>query len=223
MKKIKEKMKLRRVSKKSVIMILLLISFLMTSSTFAYWAGIVEGTQNSITSTFVVGSPIYDNHEFVLTSEVNTYSYEIDLLELLDNPEENIDEVIFGLVWNDESISDEVKDQILTGELNLDFDIYMTKANGKELTGNRYKRYSSLINIEIDQDNPSEVEYNDTPDTLRFSISLTEENKRNDYKNLAKYKAYVVISFDVEYELEDDTDDIDWWDWWNEYYNNQDD
>ena len=186
-------------SKKATILILLLISFLMTSSTFAYWANVVEGTRISLTNSFIVGSYTIDNQEFVLNSQVTSYRYQLPLDYLLENPQENIDDIIFGLVWNDESLSEEMKDQLISGDIELTYSLILTNQSNKEINSRRYERYSSLINIVANESNPTVIGYNESPLTTKLSISLNPENRTDDYLNLADLNAYIVIRFNVNY------------------------
>ena len=192
----KMKGKNRIITKRFVITMLFIISFLMTSSTFAYWAGMVEGTDMDVTTSFVVGAPIFDNHEFVLNDKVDTYRYGLDIDMLLEDPEVNIQEVVFGIIWDDDDIDEDDKEDIINGEIEVEYEIIIMR-NGKEVNKNKYKRYSKLINLDVSDDNPDVIEYNST-ETFRFSVTLTEENKRNDYKNLAKYEVYIEISYEVD-------------------------
>lgn len=187
-------MSIRKIlSKKTIIVFLFLVSAVMTSSTFAYWATYVEGTSESHTMTFHVGSPLYDNHQFVLDSDVPTYRYEIDVEYLLQNPDLNEEEIIFAILWNDKDLLD----QYINGEVELTYELQIYK-NGKEVNNNTYKRYSKLINIEESDENNYDITSNKLSDTIRININLNEENKRNDYKNLAKYDVYLEITFEVD-------------------------
>lgn len=197
MKKSAERKVNRIISRKFVITFLLLVSFLMTSSTFAYWADIIEGTTNDITTSFFVGSPSFVDYAFIIDSEDDTYEYEIDKLFLLDDPDNNSEEVVFGIIWNDEDLSDELIDRISKGEIEISYEIVITKY-GNKATKNQQNRYSRLIKIDFDENNPDSINYNDSAETFRFSVSLKDENRRNDYKNLKnKFEVTIVITFDV--------------------------
>lgn len=194
------------ISRKMIISFLLIVSVLLTSSTFAYWADVVVGAQREVTSTFVVGSPMWDDQEFVLNSSVDYIRYDIDLEYLLEDPTVNVDEIVFGITWDDLELSDELKEKISTGEITINYELEMYK-NGNLLNTNTYRRYSTLIDITLDDENPNEVKYMDFPSTFRLDISLTEENRNNDYKNLGKMEAVLVISFEVnDFDVDGDED-----------------
>ncbi len=168
----------------------------MTSNTFAYWADTVVGTNTSITTTFSVGSPSFVNHEFVLTDEINTFSYVIPLEELLSDPDNSIDDVIFGIIWNDEELLEELQNLDASAEVEVTYDILITE-NGKEVKKWRYKRLVKLINLELDEDNPNTISYGNTPETFGFSVSLNEEQRKNDYRLLAKHEVTIVVSYTI--------------------------
>lgn len=188
---------LQKISKKTVIILLMVLSLFMTSATFAYWAQYVEGTEQLYSLTFHVGSPLYDDQEFILTSNVNNYTYKVPIEFLLDNPNENTDDIVYGIIWNDESLSEQAKEQLMNGKLTVTYNILITN-NGTAVNHNIYNRYASLIGLEIYEENPNLIEYDSAPETHRFSVYLHDENRRNDYKNLAKYEVFIEIEFEVD-------------------------
>lgn len=195
--KMKKHTKQSFITKKFVLIILVIISLTMTSSTFAYWAGSIEGTTGSYSTSFIVGSPLFDDHEFVLNSKVDTYSYSIPLDDLLDDPENNTDEIVFGIIWNDEDLSDELKDKIASGEIELTYTFNITK-DGSSVNKSKYNRLSKLIEVSFSDDNPEDIAYGNIPTTFEILLSLTDENQNNDYKLLARHDVELIISFEID-------------------------
>lgn len=194
MKKFKESKRNKFLSKKSIIAILLIVSLIMTSSTFAYWADVIVGTNTSVTSTFVVGSPRFDDHKFVLDSEVSSYDYLIPLKELL-NDSSMVDEVSLGIAWNDIDLLEEYQDKDVEAEINVTYTILIMK-NGKEVNSNIYDRYSGYINIDVDEDNPSIISYSSIPSTFEFDVSVNETSYFTSYF-LSRYDVYIIVSYEI--------------------------
>ena len=196
MNRLKEKKHYKFVIIRFIITILLVVAFFMTSNTFAYFASGVEGTNTASTSTFGVGFPLYDNHEFVLNDELDTYQYIVALDDLLIDPQNNSDDVVFGIVWDDQTLFDQYGDQDISADIEVSYELLITQ-NGKEVNRNVYFKYAQLINIEIDIDNPSTINYNDLAETFEFSVSLSDGFFSNDYSALSRYEISVVVTYTV--------------------------
>jgi hypothetical protein len=181
-------------TKKSFIAFLLFISVLLTSSTFAYWADTVVGSESEITASFVVGSPIYDDHDFVLTSSINTYSYLIPTSYLLENPTVTTDNVSVGIMWNDQALKDTYTEEDLAN-LTVSYELVLLQ-DGKEVNRNLYDQFTSLFDITMSE-LPTEISYGALPTTVNLDITLTPENQSNDYSHLLKYEAYIVVTFSI--------------------------
>lgn len=180
-----------------VIIILLFVAFFLTSRSFAYWANGVEGTNTATpTTTFNVSFPSFTNHEFVLNDNTDTYSYFIPINELLLDPQNNIDDVIFGIVWDDASLMSEYLNLDVTADVDVTYELLITK-NGRNVNSLVYMRYGSLINIQEDIDNPSTINFNDSAETFGFNVSLNDPGSFNDYSNLSRYEFYVVVTYTI--------------------------
>lgn len=195
MKKITERKANRFITKRLVFLILLLVSFTMTSNSFAYWSSSIGGTTSSSSFTFRLGAVNFLDFDFSLDSDEDTYGYVIELDNLLDDPENYTNEVSYSINWDDITLSDELLEGISTGTIDVTYTIKITR-DGKDLRKNAYARYSKLIDLEVDEDNPDSITYGES-ETLNFSVSLTEENRRNDYRNLAKDEVSIVVTFTV--------------------------
>lgn len=180
-----------------VTIILLFVAFFLTSGSFAYWASNVEGANTAVTTTISVGFPSYENHEFILNDDADTYTYFIPVDELLLDPQNNIDNVIFGIIWDDASLMEQYGEQNISANIEVTYDLLILR-NGKSVNSFVYSRYGSLFNIQPDVNNPSTINYNDSAETYGFSVSLNEPGIFNDYSNLSRYDFYVVVTYTVD-------------------------
>ncbi len=180
-------------TKKTIILFLLSVSIMMTSSTFAYWAKYVEGQKDEYTTTITVGSPLYTNHSFVLTSDISTYRYEIDLEYLLENPNINEEDIIFGIIWNDEDL----KEKYMNGEVEIEYKLIFEK-NGKTANKNRTKLLTSVINVTPHNSNNYNIISNSSPQTFGLNITLFDDYPAYYYTILSRYEMFIEISFEID-------------------------
>jgi len=150
----------------------------------------VTGTQINTSATFKIGSVNFVNHEFVLDDNNTSGSYLINVTHLLEDPNNNIDELNFGVKCLFNNNNDEC-------EVSIDYEVLVYR-NGTKQGSSRTKRYGSLMDFEEVQLSEN-LTKDDNLETVKLLISLTEENKRNDYRNLPRFDIYISINIDIEY------------------------
>lgn len=181
----------RTITKKFIIISLLILSLSVTSNTFAYWAMNVNGDNGNQTSTFTIGTYTINNYAFTLSNSQQTYSYLVPIADLLADPVNTSDDIEFGIIWNDPNVTGTT-----SGNITVTYNIKLFDA-GTEITGNKYDRYVSLINLQVDPSNPQTITYNEVAQGHNFTVSLNPENRRNDYRNLGRYDVFIEITYTV--------------------------
>jgi len=184
------------ISKKMIILVLVVISLLTTSSTFAYWTTFVEGTSFRTSSSIMVGAINNFDYNFVLNDQVNSYMYKVPLEDLLEDPVNSIDDVLYGIIWNKIEDSNTDASQVKNGELVVNYEIVIRDFE-KEVNQNLYNRFSHLINLNVSDNNTNEIFLNSNPVEQEFSVTLNYEVGVNDYKLLEKYNIYILITYVV--------------------------
>jgi len=184
------------ISKKMIILVLVVISLLTTSSTFAYWTTFVEGTSFRTSSSIMIGAINNFDYNFVLNDQVNSYMYKVPLEDLLEDPVNSIDDVLYGIIWNKIEDSNTDASQVKNGELVVNYEIVIRDFE-KEVNQNLYNRFSHLINLNVSDNNTNEIFLNSNPVEQEFSVTLNYEVGVNDYKLLEKYNIYILITYVV--------------------------
>lgn len=196
----KENRRNKLISRKSVMLVLILLSFVMSSSTFAYWTTYVEGAFNSHTMDFTVGSTTYQDYEFVLYEEYDEGELIIDNEIIVDYKVATGDSynVIFGMLWEDEYRENE-DGTITTARIELEYDIY-AEINGKEVNRNKYRKIDRVLNVLFDENNPDYLTLNSTTATFNMNIGANQYASKNDYKVFDRSDVMIIVTYTIIYE-----------------------
>jgi hypothetical protein len=196
MEKFRNSLKQMFAFKKSFVTILVIVSVLMSSTTFAYWSKSISGNSDEVSMTFHIGEYLQTIYDFIFNHESNAYEYEVDVEYLLEDYKNNEDNVVFGIVWNDPNLSDEYKDKIVNGEIKVSYD-FVFYQNGEEVDSRTDRQLNRYILMSIDDNNPDSITYNGGIETFEFSIYLDSTKKFSKLDDLLKYDVYVEITYDI--------------------------
>jgi hypothetical protein len=187
------------ISRKAIIAILIVISFAMSTSTFAYWAGHVEGAFNTHTMTFRVGSPTFQDYEFVLYDEYDEGYLEVDTEALVNYNHATGDsiDVIFGLLWEDQSRENE-DGTTTTARIELEYEVY-AEIYGKEVSNKKYRKINKVLDVTFDQ-NYLSIPLNSTTVQSSMNIAVNQNATRNQYKVFDKSDIMIIVTYRIIYE-----------------------
>lgn len=198
MKNIIESMKKLKAYKKSMIAIFVIVALLLTSSTFSYWAVRVQGNIDETTLTFGIGEYITTLFDFILDEEDVTYQYEVEIDYLLEDYKNNKDEVLFGIVWDDPNLSDEFKDRIVNGDIEVGFEFKFYE-NGIEVNSKTNRALKKLIRLRVDNNNPNTITYGDDAETFEFLVKMNKNKSFSKVSTLQNYEVYIEITYTINY------------------------
>lgn len=199
MNKIIESMKKLFAYKKSMIAILVIVSVLMTTGTFSYWAVNVQGEVDETSMTFRIGEYITTLFDFVLNEENTVYQYEVDVEYLFEDYKNNQDDVVFGIVWDDSTLSEEFENRIVVGNLVVDMQFKFYK-NGIEVSAKTERQLNHLLKLSVDTNNPETITYGSSAETFEYYTMMNSRKKLNDVEVLLDYEVYVEITYTIDYK-----------------------
>jgi predicted ribosomally synthesized peptide with SipW-like signal peptide len=188
----------KRNNKKRVIALLVMLSLVLTSGTFAYWASYVEGTQAEATGTLEVGSGDIVQTRFDLTNDFNSGGLLVPVGQL-ENSNEGAVEAIdlsFDVQW----VEDEATTQMLgveaVGQIDIQHEVVIT-LNGEVLDSALYANIYALVNVEYNAANASELTLDAAASTFGFQITLDEPADQAEYNLIANAEIAVTFSYSI--------------------------
>lgn len=194
----KEKKRTRVISRKTVMLFLILLSLATSTGTFAYWADYVEGTFNSHTIEFTIGSLTYQDYEFILYSNSDESEYIIDTEILVDYKYPTGEEinVEFGILWEDEN---RLNEEGVVARIELSYEVY-GEVYGREYNRSKYRRINNLLEITFDESNSDFIDLNSTTETFSLKISANQKDSKRDYKLFDRSQIMIIVSYSIVYE-----------------------
>jgi hypothetical protein len=196
-------MKENRKSRKKIIALLIMVSLVLSSGTFAYWASNVEGTSAEATGTLAVGSGDTVETVFDLTNELNSGGLLVPGGQAINSGKDAVEaiDLSFDVQW----LEDEATTQMLgvdsVGQIVVEDEVVIT-LDGKVLDKNEYSNIYDLVNVIYNSDNASELTLDAAAQTFAFQITLDEPADQEEYNLIANAQISVTFGYSIS------TDDI---------------
>lgn len=181
-----------------IMLLLLVVAFLMTSNTFAYWSDTIEGTSDDYATSITIGEYGISNPLFTLSSEYDEGVYSVSNPDYFtDNPgtTHSFNET-FSAEWLYDSSW--VDSYIITGDIEFDYEIEIVKSNGNSVGTKKYDRLIPYIEVEFDEDNASNIILNEDTDLFGFTLNVTEPTNSNHYGQLDGLTIIITITYTID-------------------------
>lgn len=184
--------------RKTIVAVLLLVAFVFTTGTFAYWANYVEGTNSEAIETLTVGSAEGVDTAFVLSNELNSGGLLVPSNQLLNSNDYVVDTVYlsYDLNWQEDELKSQLEGTLTTGEINV-YHYVEIYQNDELLSRKEFSDVYDLVNVEHDVSNPTVLILDAESETYRFEVTLEEPSNQEHYELISDAKIVVVFTFDI--------------------------
>ncbi len=197
----------KRNSRKKVIAFLIMLSLVMTSGSFAYWASFVEGTSTEATSTLEVGSGDKVETTFELSNDFNSGGLLVPVGQAVNSGNEAVEaiDLAFDVAW----VEDEATSQMLgvdaVGQIEIDHEVVIM-LDGEVLPKGQYQEIYELVNVLYNEANASELKLDAAASTFAFQITLDEPANQEEYNLIANAEISVTFSYEISTDAIEATD-----------------
>ncbi len=190
-------------SRKKVIAILVMLSLVLTTGTFAYWASYVEGTDAEVTETLVVGSGDTIETTFDISDDNTIGGLLVPVGQAVNSSLYAIEEInlSFDVQWYEDEDQTQTYGIDSIGQIVIDHELLIV-IDGEELDHDDYSDIYDLVNVLYSEDNATDM-YLDNTDSFSFQITMDEPANQEEYNLIAFAEISVTFSFTI------DTDDIE--------------
>lgn len=185
-------------SRKKIIALLLMLSLVLTTGTFAFWANVVEGTSTEATGSLVVGSGNSVQTTFSLTNDLNSGGYLVPVGQMSNSNEGAVEaiDLSFDVKW----LEDEATTQLLgtnsVGQINVAHELVI-KLDGVVLDPELHPNIYSLVNVAYSEANVSELLLDSAASTFAFQITLDEPADQAEYNLIANAEISLIFTYDI--------------------------
>ena len=197
----------KRNPRKKVIAFLLMLSLVLTSGTFAYWASYVEGTSTEATGTLEVGSGDKVETRFDLSNSYNSGGLLVPEGQAVNSDKGAVEaiDLSFDVQW----VEDEETTQMLgvdsVGQIEIEHEVVIT-LDGEELNRSKYSNIYELVNVLYNENNASELKLDAAAQTFAFQITLDEPADQEEYNLIANAEISVTFSYSINTQDIESTD-----------------
>jgi hypothetical protein len=194
-------------SRKKIIALLLMLSLVLTSGTFAYWASNVEGTSAQATGSLEVGSGDKVETKFELSNDYNSGGLLVPVGQVENSSKGAVEaiDLSFDVKW----VEDEETTQMLgvgsVGEINVEHEVVIV-LDGEELSKENYANIYELVNVAYSRNNVDELTLDGDTETFSFQITLTEPADQEEYNLISNAEISVTFSYEILTENIESTD-----------------
>lgn len=188
--------------RKLIIFVLILLSVIVTGSSFAYWLGSIEGSSSEIVGTFQVGTANGVETKFILSpDDISTYGYLVPENQIENSQDLAIEYVPlqFNLQWVEDNEISQLAGERFNGKLSDDisYDIYINGSD-KVLDKAIYQSVYELIQVEKNSTNASQIILDDEDGVLlNYNIRMLEPTTMDDYYLISLATVVFYFNFEV--------------------------
>ena len=188
-------------SRKTIIAFLLMLSLVLTSGTFAYWASYVEGTETSATGTLQIGSGDIAETRFELEDTYESGGLLVPANQLDNSNEGAVDSIdlTFDIAWNEDEKVSQLDGTYSVGQVDIKHMVEIT-INGEVLDQEKYANIYDLVNVEYSEKNASEMILGNGSETFAFQLTLDEPADQEEYNLIANAKIAVEFFYGIDTE-----------------------
>jgi len=192
----------KKYSAKMIISILIMISVVLSTATFAYWASEVEGTDQTVQSSLNIGSAkAVETMISISPDTLSPYGYLVPTSQLENSIGLCTDTIDFTylVTWIEQQDVTQINGENIIGAVAIDinYEIYAEDSLtplDKELYTNIY----DLITIIEYESNPSELLLNaNNLEIFGFTASLNEPENKTEYEIITKSTILFYFEFTI--------------------------
>jgi len=186
-------------SRKKVIAFLIMVSLVLTSGTFAYWASSVEGTSEEATGTLTVGSGNKVETMFDLTNSLNSGGLLVPAVQVDNSNGSAVGaiDLAFDVQW----LENETVTQMLgvgsVGQISIEDQVVIT-LDGTVLDATTYASIYALVNVDYNANNATALTLDAAASTFAFQITLDEPADQDEYNLISNANISVTFSYDID-------------------------
>jgi uncharacterized repeat protein (TIGR02543 family) len=192
-------MQKRNKNRISIVTFLMMISLLLTTGTFAFWASYVEGTNVITNGTVTIGSADSVDTAFTISNETNSLGKLVPENQLQNSNLGAVDIVYFSydLQWIENELKSQITgNTIVTGDVKVSHIIEIYQDNQLvPFIGN--EAVYNLLHVVYNESNPTQMILDAKAETFRYTVTMDEPTNQEQYNLIANSDIVITMSFQI--------------------------
>lgn len=192
--------KSKKSNSKRALYLLLLLCFVSSSGTFAYWATNIEGSGNQSMGTISVGSGDEVTTTFEVTNDFSSGGYLVPKNQVINSEQDSAVESImlaYDLEWKEDEVTSQMLGVNAFGDIQIDHSIIIT-VNDEELDPLVHNNIYQLVNVSYNSENKDQLQLDSPAETFLFLITLDEPSNQEEYDLIAFATIEVTFTYSIQ-------------------------
>ena len=185
--------------RKTLIAFLLMLAFVLTSGTFAYWATSVEGTSEQAVGTLTVGSGDDVMTTFDLTNELNSGGYLVPANQVENSGKGAVGaiDLSFDVQWLEDEATSQLAGTNSVGQIVIEHEVVIM-LDGEVLDAEENAVIYDLVNVLYNENNATELVLDAAASTFAFQITLDEPADQAEYNLIANAEISITFTYSID-------------------------
>lgn len=201
-------------NRKRVMLFLIMLSLVLSSGTFAYWANFVEGTSSNAVSSLEIGSGKNVQTVFNMENKFNSGGLLVPADQLNNSLEGAVDQInlSYTLRWlEDVEIMSQLDGTTTTGDIHI-YHSFTITSDGEELDQETYQYVYDLFHIEYNKYNPTFLTLDGESVDFNFTITMDEPQNQLVYNLVKDSLINIIFTYEIDTDsiqvIDNDSNDI---------------
>ena len=184
--------------RKKAIALLITLSLVLSSGTFAYWANFVEGTSQEATGTLTIGTADVVETKFDITNELNSGGLLVPVGQSANSNAGAVEaiDLSFDVEWQEDEATTQLLGTNTVGQISVSHVVEIT-VGGSVLDAATHANIYALLNVEYNASNASELTLDAAAQTFAFQITLDEPADQAEYDLIANAEISITFSYEI--------------------------
>ena len=185
--------------RKRLIALLIMLSLVTSTGTFAYWASTVTGTETTSNGTLTVGSGESVATTFDITNELNSGGLLVPVTHAVNSNAGAVEAInlSYDVQWLENEAVSQIDGTSSVADITVVENVVIT-LDGVELDSTTYANIYALINVAYNEANASQLTLDAAAQTFAMQITMNEPADQEEYNLIANAEISITFTFTID-------------------------
>ena len=185
--------------RKRLIALLIMLSLVTSTGTFAYWASTVTGTETTSNGTLTVGSGESVATTFDITNELNSGGLLVPVTHAVNSNEGAVEAInlSYDVQWLEDEAVSQIDGTSSVADITVVENVVITLGE-TVLDPIENANIYALINVAYNESNASQLTLDAAAQTFAMQITMNEPADQEEYNLIANAEISITFTFTID-------------------------
>jgi hypothetical protein len=185
--------------RKRLIALLIMLSLVTSTGTFAYWASTVTGTETTSNGTLTIGSGESVDTTFEITNELNSGGLLVPVTHAVNSNAGAVEAInlSYDVQWLEDEAVSQIDGTTSVADITVVDNVVITLGE-TVLDATEYANIYALINVAYNDANASKLTLDAAAQTFAVQITMDEPANQAEYDLIANAKISITFTFTID-------------------------